>query len=649
MGKYTSQGEQNKPRSKSPAPQNGRKSPFRLASRKREFANPSVDLSLPQDCAFPAFPTSRSVTPTMPQESRRPSGDSYHGGSKTAHIVPARTRGNLGDDVIKKMDGIMPGPFDSDVHPRSSELSNHVKNGNAGRQVGMVGSQTRIQMEDNPEKPSTSSKAMNHNTGSASILQTSNTRYTQDGQPLDRRNDFHPSMAHAEDKMLRSGSSLSQTRPIEGFNRQLFRSQTFAVDNRSRHADAQARHTRQQSSSTPAVSHVRKPSVAAANRPLDEIGSMSSYKPFRFATTVSDPASTSAAEKMNNIVERKDPRAVGAPPVPPPIQTMGFNQANFTHSPTESRSSNASSTSSAHTARSSRSSPPLSEVGFSSRRKGSDTSRIDNLMVDLQATIAQDTSFRSRAPPQASVRTNPPPSFSRPLYPRSPEKTAKPPALDLSPESPLDPSMQFGLLSPLPLSPRRTPSPSKMLEGDTASQKPLFPDSSVLPLPTIAQQPPTSTSPVRRPTTANKGNCRGCGELIKGKSVSSADGRLTGRYHKDCFVCKTCKEPFKTADFYIMDNNPYCSRHYHQLNGSLCKSCDRGIEGQYLEAETKAKFHPACFTCRVSFGPDFAVRTLSTDPCFRIAVRYLRMSTLSSMVRSCVRSMLVVRRKRVCC
>ena len=84
-----------------------------------------------------------------------------------------------------------------------------------------------------------------------------------------------------------------------------------------------------------------------------------------------------------------------------------------------------------------------------------------------------------------------------------------------------------------------------------------------------------------------------------GKSVSSADGRLTGRYHKPCFVCKTCKEPFQTTDFYVMNNHPYCGRHYHQLNGSLCKTCDQGIEGQYLETELKQKFHPHCFTCHV--------------------------------------------------
>lgn len=103
-------------------------------------------------------------------------------------------------------------------------------------------------------------------------------------------------------------------------------------------------------------------------------------------------------------------------------------------------------------------------------------------------------------------------------------------------------------------------------------------------------------SPSKKPSTS-KGTCRGCSQLITGKSIKAADGRLTGRYHKDCFVCKTCAAPFATADFYVHDNNPYCEQHYHQLNNSLCKCCDRGIEGQYLEIEGEQKFHPRCFTC----------------------------------------------------
>lgn len=138
----------------------------------------------------------------------------------------------------------------------------------------------------------------------------------------------------------------------------------------------------------------------------------------------------------------------------------------------------------------------------------------------------------------------------------------------LDPESPMDPSMKEGRLSPVP------------------------PRSEMRPVLNRAATAPAA----RRPTTS-KGNCKGCGEPIKGKSVSSADGRLTGRYHKQCFVCKTCRQPFATATFYVIDDAPYCERHYHQLNNSLCRTCDKGIEGQYLETERKTKHHPHCLAC----------------------------------------------------
>ncbi|KAK3988307.1 hypothetical protein QBC44DRAFT_103437 [Cladorrhinum sp. PSN332] len=96
---------------------------------------------------------------------------------------------------------------------------------------------------------------------------------------------------------------------------------------------------------------------------------------------------------------------------------------------------------------------------------------------------------------------------------------------------------------------------------------------------------------------SSRGDCKACGLPIKGKSISSADGRLTGRYHKPCFVCSTCKEPFTSATFYVLDDRPYCEQHYHKLNGSLCGSCGDGIEGQYLEDEAAKKHHVGCFRC----------------------------------------------------
>ncbi|TGZ81692.1 hypothetical protein EX30DRAFT_253618 [Ascodesmis nigricans] len=110
----------------------------------------------------------------------------------------------------------------------------------------------------------------------------------------------------------------------------------------------------------------------------------------------------------------------------------------------------------------------------------------------------------------------------------------------------------------------------------------------------------TSRAPSRtghKRSATSKGICRGCSQPIYGKSISSADGRLTGRWHKACFVCTTCKDPFSSIEFYVLDNLPYCGRHYHELNFTLCPTCDMGIEGPCLETEDRRRFHPNCFAC----------------------------------------------------
>lgn len=144
-----------------------------------------------------------------------------------------------------------------------------------------------------------------------------------------------------------------------------------------------------------------------------------------------------------------------------------------------------------------------------------------------------------------------------------------------------------------------------------------------IPLPVLehALVPDTCTAPAESKTQRSstpagiKGVCRGCmNNILSGqKSVSSKDGRLTGRYHKECFTCKTCASPFATADFYVHDDQPYCSQHYHEVNGTLCTSCNKGIEGQYMETtsltgQAGRKFHLECLrctTCRTQLSEDY--------------------------------------------
>ncbi|KAK1815113.1 hypothetical protein LTR12_010537 [Friedmanniomyces endolithicus] len=136
---------------------------------------------------------------------------------------------------------------------------------------------------------------------------------------------------------------------------------------------------------------------------------------------------------------------------------------------------------------------------------------------------------------------------------------------------------QFKAYTPPPL----PPPPSQTLAP--TQYKPTNPGSSLRPhspQPVPAPPPPSQQQPTPRPTptptpllhrrpTPTKPTCRGCRHPIAGKSVKAADGRLTGRWHKPCFTCRTCAQPFTTADFYVFGNEPYCEQHYHEANGSV--------------------------------------------------------------------------------
>ncbi|KAI9030070.1 hypothetical protein CLU79DRAFT_695336, partial [Phycomyces nitens] len=93
--------------------------------------------------------------------------------------------------------------------------------------------------------------------------------------------------------------------------------------------------------------------------------------------------------------------------------------------------------------------------------------------------------------------------------------------------------------------------------------------------------------------------CRACNQPVKGKAVSAMDGSLEGKWHVDCFGCHSCHESFPDNTFYVFENSPYCKIHYHQLNNSLCRTCDGPIEGPCAQTTEGWRFHPPCFVCNV--------------------------------------------------
>lgn len=109
---------------------------------------------------------------------------------------------------------------------------------------------------------------------------------------------------------------------------------------------------------------------------------------------------------------------------------------------------------------------------------------------------------------------------------------------------------------------------------------------------------------------AKKGPCKGCNLAIVGKSVSSRDGTLSGRWHRECFNCAECGTcnfqkgaPTSTlptattkTEFYIFNDNPLCHKCYHAQNNSICPTCQLGIEGECLD-DGFSRYHLACLTC----------------------------------------------------
>ncbi|GAN01207.1 paxillin-like [Mucor ambiguus] len=96
--------------------------------------------------------------------------------------------------------------------------------------------------------------------------------------------------------------------------------------------------------------------------------------------------------------------------------------------------------------------------------------------------------------------------------------------------------------------------------------------------------------------------CRACHKTVEKNAVSAMDGKLKGKWHLECFGCHTCRRPFPDNTFYVFDDAPYCKRHYHELNNSLCKRCSDPIEGYcaYTSPENW-RFHPNCFTCETCY------------------------------------------------
>ncbi|KAL1917729.1 uncharacterized protein VTP21DRAFT_3563 [Calcarisporiella thermophila] len=86
--------------------------------------------------------------------------------------------------------------------------------------------------------------------------------------------------------------------------------------------------------------------------------------------------------------------------------------------------------------------------------------------------------------------------------------------------------------------------------------------------------------------------CRRCNIMITEDYVQA----IGGQWHKKCFVCMDCFEPFEDGRFFVRQNLPYCERHFRMHLGYVCEKCRMPIEGRAITALGK-KWHPEHFVC----------------------------------------------------
>ncbi|KAH3979216.1 hypothetical protein HBI25_122780 [Parastagonospora nodorum] len=543
---------------------------------------PSPKISSNLDCAFPPFPSKRSATfqTARPQQRERREPSPQHLYAEPSPLfAPLSPRFDGGDNIAKRMDSIAPGPFDgrADRRPSTSSSSKppsplpeaasfgHRRTGTQGS-ARSVGSTSR----QRSSVSSTMSRASAYSNRSV-------------GLPA------HPKMSNNINSMPPPPLPAS-TESNEGIDAFLDRLQKESM------GPAHARKTSDPKTDLKRDgSKERKQPPPRPKRPSEShlpISDMSELQPSAFVPTPINafPPRNASIRTLGNANQQNavPSRTAQLPPLLPP----GFSHdtpMNPLHTPSDSGLSDDSYASSGfRSAASSRSSPPASEASHS--RQASKLGRSEYLGDSFERTASPDSYAGS--PKYSTVKA---PLRSAPSQPRfnAPEPIPPPspsPYADL-PESPMDPAIQLGIA----FDRRPKQSASRQDSAQKVGHSPLGKS------PDIAPRRQES-----RP--ASKGKCRGCSEPIVGKSVKDSSGRLTGRYHKHCFVCKTCSDPFPTAEFYVYENSPYCERHYHELNGSVCASCNRGIEGQYLETDARTKFHPKCFncsTCRVVLRDDY--------------------------------------------
>lgn len=565
------------PTSRSPLPSAPTRSPYALNRSATSPVPPSISPPSPNmysnmDSAFPRFPTKVTSQGAQPQERDRLDATYNQRYAEPSPLfAPLSPRTNGGENVSKRMDNIAPGPFDNRRPSTASAPKSPVQESSFGHRrtetqgsIRSVGSKSRTSLSSSTSRTSAISNR------SAGLPNRTNPRQVATMPP--------PATEESEGIDAFLGRLQSEARRPGQLN------QDDSVNTYPLRKDSQER-----KGPPPRPRRPSEKDLPPAN--------IAEYKTSDFAPRSNNmfpSRNPSRTESESDL--RRDLTSIRSLQPQPPI-TTNYEMDTPTvplHTPSDSGLSDDSYASyTTRSVASSRSSPPGSEAGHS--RNVSKVGRSDYLAEEGYQRTASPDSYAEPKFPSKTESRRPPPNYIRPNLSEPIPQILSPGFPSPSvPESPMDPAIQLGGLFERRPKEQLTPQDPALNFAQSPARR--------------APESETRHVETRRQAPVSKGNCRGCSEPIVGKSVKDSSGRLTGRYHRSCFVCRTCGEGFPTAEFYVFENAPYCEHHYHELNGSLCNSCNRGIEGQYLETDMREKFHPRCFTCatcRIPLSADY--------------------------------------------
>ncbi|KAI0470681.1 hypothetical protein GGR56DRAFT_140106 [Xylariaceae sp. FL0804] len=444
--------------------------------------------------------------------------------------------------LLKRMDTITPGPFEMKRPGAKNAFSR-----SSSRDDAQNSNDDLLQLGTSLERPSTAASGSSATSGGASLPR------------VPRKNGyggFGPPQREGEDFEMRPAGLSKRS---DTFPNTTLRSTNDDLDSDGPSRMLSAPGLRPDRLRRPSNNQGDRPSMTRERSSRPSFGTRDTSRPPPPRTSLMRASTRNASNLSVNLA---DEFGVGNPYHSPSVSQSSSN-SGFSG---ETQPSQPSSNTSPARSTKSRAGP---------RRQLSDTTGFDALMNDLQ------TSMNAMSPiPPSPVVPEPTPA-AKGYSVRTSSRRAPPEGLRVDPSIPVTQGLRLGS----PIKSPRTPG----LYGDRL-------DPAVQGGQTRSRDPGSHN---RQPSRGARprGDCKACRKPITGKSVSSADGRLTGRYHKACFVCTTCQEPFSSSTFYVLNDQPYCEQHYHKLNGSLCASCNRGIEGQYLEDEVPQKYHPGCFRC----------------------------------------------------